>query len=280
MPVVISGESGTGKELIARAIHHSGERKKAAFVPINCAAIPEHLLESQLFGHVRGAFTGAVRDKSGLFVEADGGTLFLDEIGDMPLEMQAKLLRVLQEGEVRSVGGDRQISVNVRIVVASNKMLWSLVKEGKFREDLYYRLNVIELALPPLRDRVEDIPLLVDHFVKKHAVGDSPSVSQEAMTLLMEYPWPGNVRQLENEIMRALVFNDHALEPENLSDTILGGTSVVLDDTIDLNMELHVNRLKRRLVNAALKKTSKNKSKAAKLLGISRYGLQKMLARW
>src|SRR6476620_2427933 len=201
LPVVIYGESGTGKELVARAIHHNGPRRQRAFVSESCAAIPETLLEAALFGHVRGAFTGAQGERRGLFEIAHGGTLFLDEVGEMPASMQVKLLRVLQQGEFRRVGGEKTIKVDVRVLVASNRDLSRLVEEGRFREDLFYRLNVVRVALPPLRERREDIPLLVEHFLAKHAqAAGKPAkrVARAALTKLLGHRWPGNVRELEN----------------------------------------------------------------------------------
>jgi len=280
LPVVILGESGTGKELVARAIHVNGPRRDGPFVAENCAAIPETLLESVLFGHVRGAFTGAVRDSRGLFTEADGGTLFLDEVGDMPLPMQTKLLRVLQEGEVRPVGGTKATRVDVRILVASNADLAALTKSGAFREDLFYRLNVIPVRLPPLRRRKEDIPLLAEHFVSKHRPEDPPHITQSALEVLMDYTWPGNVRQLENEMMRATVLCGDVLDLEHLSDEVVGGASQMSEGPEQLDLETHVGSLKRKLIQLALKRARGNRTKAAELLGVSRYGLTKMLTRF
>jgi transcriptional regulator with GAF, ATPase, and Fis domain/tetratricopeptide (TPR) repeat protein len=279
LPVVIQGESGTGKELVARAIHFNGPRKAKPFVAENCAAIPETLLESVLFGHVRGAFTGAIRDSRGLFAEADGGTLFLDEVGDMPLPMQAKLLRVLQDGEVRPVGGNKAVKVDVRILVASNADLTALVASGAFREDLFYRLNVIPVRLPPLRKRQEDIPLLAEHFAAKHRPDDVPRMTQVALEALIDYPWPGNVRQLENELMRASVLCADVLDVEHLSEEVLGGASLISEAPESLEMEPQLNSLKRRLIQLALKRSRGNRTKAAEQLGVSRYGLQKMMTR-
>ena len=204
--ILLLGESGTGKELVARALHFNSRRQFAPFVPVNCSALPENLLESELFGHRRGAFTGAINDKRGLFQEADGGTIFLDEVGSMPPLLQSRLLRVLQEHEVRRVGDNTAVSVNVRVVAAANESLEKKIKEGTFREDLYYRLNVIPIELPGLRERRDDIPLLVSHFLKDkaHARSKTPlSVTRQAMELLCAYDWPGNVRELENAIERA-----------------------------------------------------------------------------
>jgi transcriptional regulator with GAF, ATPase, and Fis domain len=220
VPVLITGESGTGKEMVARAIHQSGRRAKARFTGINCGAIPEHLLESELFGHVRGAFTGADRDHKGLFREAEGGTLLLDEIGEMPKKMQAGLLRVLQERVVRPVGGARELPVDVRVIAATNRDLATMVAEGTFREDLFYRLHVVEAHLPPLRERLEDVPMLIDHFLKIFAARfrrDRKSVSREALRKMAGYSWPGNVRQLENVLLNAWVMSERPeLGPEDL----------------------------------------------------------------
>lgn len=209
--VLILGESGTGKELVARALHFNSKRRYAPFVPINCSALPEYLLESELFGHRKGAFTGAIRDKKGLFEEADGGTIFLDEIGTMSPVLQSRLLRVLQEGEMRRVGDNAPIYVNVRVVAATNEPLAKRVKEGKFREDLYYRLNVIPITLPPLRERKEDIPLLISHFLKNkvHSVTGKPfKLTKLTLDALTAYDYPGNVRELENAIERACALSE------------------------------------------------------------------------
>jgi len=225
LPVLIQGESGTGKELIARAIHVNSRRKSKPFVTENCAAIPETLQESELFGYKRGAFTGADRDRKGLFEVADGGTLFLDEVGDMSPAMQTKLLRVLQDGEIRPVGGNRSLHVNVRVVSASNRILAALVANHQFREDLYYRLNGVLIHLPPLRERVEDIPALAEFFIRKVApeVGIEPPVLGEAArAALLNYHWPGNIRELENEMRRclALLGGQPVIEPELLGEEV------------------------------------------------------------
>ncbi|MCP4602139.1 MAG: GAF domain-containing protein [Proteobacteria bacterium] len=280
LPVVVMGESGTGKELVARALHFNGPRKRKSFVAENCAAIPETLLESAFFGHVRGAFTGAIQDSPGLFVEANGGTLFLDEVSQMPLAMQVKLLRVLQDGTVRPVGGSKTTKVDARIVVASNADLSAMVKDGTFREDLYYRLNVMSIKIPPLRKRTEDIHLLAEHFTAKHGGDNPPRISKQALEALIQYPWPGNVRQLENEMMRAIVLCDDIVEIDHLSEDIISGVSHISESLADLNMNRQVERLKQRLISIALKKTGGNQTNAAELLGLSRYGLQKMIARF
>lgn len=277
VPVLLIGESGSGKELVARALHRNGPRQGRPFVSENCGAIPEPLLESTLFGHVRGAFTGADRPRAGLFEIADKGTLFLDEIGEMPLSMQTKLLRVLETGEVRPVGSERGRKVDVRILAATHRDLRQMVREGRFREDLFYRLDVITVPIPSLRDRRGDIPLLVSHLVAKHASGERVRVSKEAMRLLSSYPFPGNVRQLENEIRRALVLSDGVILPEHLSQEIRedGQTRPELG----LNLRARLDALSVELLRQALEETQGNQTKAAERLGLSRFGLQKMMKR-
>ena len=216
VPVLIQGETGTGKELVARALHASSRRAGKTFLAENCAAVPANLLESELFGHKKGSFTHAIADRDGHFVTADGGTLFLDEIGDMPLEMQAKLLRVLESGEVRPVGSNQTIRVDVRIVAATHRDLDEMVRERRFREDLYYRLNVVRIPLPPLREREGDVALLVRHFLDRFRGKDAP-IAPEAERALERYPWPGNVRQLENEIRRAATLAKGTIELSDLT---------------------------------------------------------------
>ncbi len=279
VPVLVQGDSGTGKELVARAIHFNGPRKDGAFISENCAAIPESLLESELFGYKRGAFTGADRDKRGLIEAANGGTLVLDEIGDMALEMQGKLLRALDEGEIRPLGGKETVRVDVRIISATNQDLRRMQAEGKFREDLYYRLAVITVQLPPLRDRREDVPLLVNHFLAQGAKkkGVEPrEIGEEAMALLVGYDWPGNVRQLRNEVQRAVALADHVIEPEILSEEIrLGSLPHLLPDRFaertlkDVTREV-VQSVERQVVQEALTRTNWKKTAAARMLGISR----------
>jgi serine/threonine-protein kinase PknK len=274
IPVLVCGESGTGKELIARAIHENGPRRKGPFVAENCGAIPEPLLESTLFGHVRGAFTGADRARVGLFEIANGGTLLLDEIGEMSLPMQAKLLRVLQEAEVRPVGGERSMKIDVRVVGATHRDLEAMVRDGRFREDLYYRLAVITIAVPSIRERTEDLPALVEHCVRRYAAGRKMRVTRAALAVLAAAPWPGNVRQLENELRRAMVLCEDVLDVEHLSPELReprrsnGGG---LRDQLDT--------LERRLVTDALRRAGGNQTHAAKALGVSRFGLQKMMKR-
>jgi transcriptional regulator with GAF, ATPase, and Fis domain len=278
VPVLVVGESGTGKELVARAMHANGPRARRAFVSENCASVPETLLESTLFGHVRGAFTGASATRAGLFDVADGGTLFLDEIGEMSLGMQSKLLRVLQDGEVRAVGSERARKVDVRVIGATHRDLAAMVAAGTFRQDLLYRLDVVTLRVPPLRERPEDIPLLVEHFVKKHASDRKVKVTRAAMAKLASFPWPGNVRQLENEVRRALVMSDGVIDVSELSaDVVRGATGAARGTGLDLRTR--VDALETELVNEALQKTRGNQTRAAQMLGLSRFGLQKMMKR-
>jgi transcriptional regulator with GAF, ATPase, and Fis domain len=279
VPVLIHGESGSGKELVARAIHANGPRARAAFVTENCGAVPEGLLESTLFGHVRGAFTGAVRPRAGLFEVAHGGTLFLDEIAEMSLGMQAKLLRALQDGEIRAVGSESVRRVDVRVIGASHRDLPALVREGKFREDLFYRLNVIGVGVPSLRQRAGDVPLLVQHFVKAHAGARRIRVSRAALDALSAFAWPGNVRQLENEIRRALVLCDETIDVDHLSPEVRDreGSEAARVDGLNLRRRLDV--LEAELVRTALRRTQGNQTRAAELLGVSRFGLQKMMKR-
>jgi len=280
VPVVIQGESGTGKELVARAVHYNGARRGGPFIAVNCGAFTETLLESELFGHVRGAFTGADRARTGLFEAAHQGTLFLDEVTEMSATMQSKLLRALQEGEVRPVGGNETRKVDVRIMAASNRDLAVAVKEGRFREDLYYRLDVITLKIPPLRERREDIPVLVEHFLGKHGAGRAPTVDKKAMARLLSFAWPGNVRQLENEVMRLLVLADDAIREEHLSPEIAAGAADEEPAGDDLDLKTQVERVERRLLRRALREAKGNQTKAARALGLSRFGLQKKLRRY
>ncbi len=276
--VLITGESGTGKELVARGIHDRSPRaaRNKPFVAINCGSIPENLLESEFFGYVRGAFTGADRNKNGLFVDASGGTLFLDEIGELPLAMQVKLLRVLQEQEIRPVGSSRNIQVDVRIVTATAKDLSAEVEQNTFREDLFYRLNVINIHLPPLRERGGDVALLAQffctRFAEQAAMTEHPVLSNEALKMLMLYPWPGNVRELENAIERAVILADNALIlPENLPQSITKAhQGRRLDDFFDtLSVKKGKKMLEQRFITRALEVCKGNKSKAAHLLEMS-----------
>ncbi len=287
VPVLIQGESGTGKELVARAIHFQGTRRAGPFVTENCSAIPENLLESELFGHVRGAFTGADKDRTGLIEQASGGTLFLDEIGDMPAEMQVKLLRVLEVGEVRPVGGKKVVPVDVRVLAASHRDLRKMVREETFREDLFYRLAVITLEVPPLRDRREDIPLLVDRFLTVAAAdseGERKRVSDDAMALLMDHDWPGNVRELRNEVLRACALAEAVIVPEVLSPELRARTvprllPAHLDDRPLKDMVREtVEVVERRAIGEILRRTGWKKSETARLLGISRPTLDAKIA--
>jgi transcriptional regulator with GAF, ATPase, and Fis domain len=278
VPVLLWGESGTGKELVARAIHKNGPRGGRPFVSENCGSVPESLLESTLFGHVKGAFTGASATRAGLFDVADGGTLLLDEIGEMPLTMQTKLLRVLQNGEVRPVGGERSRHVDVRVIGATHRDLEAMVAAGTFREDLFYRLNVVSVRVPPLRERPEDIPLLVNRFVVKHAAGRTVKVTRGAMDRLTAFPWPGNVRQLENEVRRALVLADERIDVCELSEDVARGGPGAAREA-GLGLKARVDALEMQLVKDALAKTNGNQTRAAEVLGISRFGLQKMMRR-
>jgi DNA-binding NtrC family response regulator len=278
--VLIEGETGTGKELIAKAVHYSGEDRHGSLVVLNCAALPESLLESELFGHERGSFTSADARRKGRFELADKGTIFLDEIGDISQAMQAKLLRVLQERRFERVGGQESIEVDIRVVTATNKSLEKEVKEGRFREDLFYRLNVIKIDVPPLRERSEDIPLLITHFLNKYArTGESPKkVSPEAMERLIAYRWPGNIRQLENAIERAAVITvGDTINTDNLPAQVIGSSA---EDSpkfeIDLNHPLPhyvqqaTEQIEREYIKKALEKSRGNVGECAKLCGLSR----------
>jgi two-component system, NtrC family, response regulator HydG len=279
--LLITGESGTGKELVAKAIHYNSDRQDAPFIPVNCAAIPEQLLESELFGHMRGAFTDAKMDKRGLFEEAQKGTLLLDEISELPLMLQAKLLRAIQEKEIRRVGATKPISVDVRIIAATNLNLTEEVKAKRFREDLYYRLNVIELRLPPLRERREDILLLVNAFMKKCAESrrkQIQGVSESALAMLLDYAWPGNVRELENVIERAVTLSrSEKIVPGDLPMTIQGarGDRRVLDDAAERTLPL--DEVEKEYILKILEKTGGNKYQAAHMLGIDRKTLYRKL---
>ncbi len=294
--VLISGESGTGKELVARAIHDESDRKEAPFVAINCGAIPENLLESELFGHVKGAFTGAVSNKPGLAEEADGGTLFLDEITELPLLLQVKLLRFIQERNIRRVGGNTDLTVDVRIIAATNRDLADEVRAGRFREDLYYRLNVIEIGMPPLRERREDIPALARHFAEgcSDSLGkDVREITEGAMRILVDYGYTGNVRELENIIERAVTLEEgHAITPESLPANILSGSagaspagaraSGVPSKGVPaegMDLDRTVEEYEKAMLVDALRKSNGVKKKAAEMLGLSfrsmRYKLSK-----
>ncbi|MBN1826270.1 MAG: sigma-54-dependent Fis family transcriptional regulator [Candidatus Eisenbacteria bacterium] len=279
--ILVQGESGTGKELIAREIHYASPRAEESFVSINCGALPENLLESELFGHVKGSFTGAVRDKEGLFAVAEGGTFLLDEVGETSPAIQVKLLRVLQEREIIPVGGTRPLSVNVRLVAATNADLEQRVKEGTFRADLYYRLNVIPIHIPPLRERMEDIPLLVDHFLKRCDPTGAKRIDKEAMDLLMRYEWPGNVRELENIVERMVILQEEdRITPEDVPPRIRNHyEGSHLDENVDvINMTLH--DLEKRHLLRVLDETNWQKRKASSILGINTSTLYRKLQRY
>ena len=272
--VLLTGESGSGKEAIARAIHRASPRKDRPFVAVNCGAIPENLLESELFGHEKGAFTGADRSREGLFEEADGGTLFLDEIGELSLPLQVKLLRVLQERTVRRVGGSGERAVDVRVLAATARDLVEQVKGGRFRDDLFYRINVVQIHIPPLRSRPEDIPLLAEHFLRKHAQRlkvDAPGLPRSLVPVLAAYSWPGNVRELENVIERALVLSGGRPGEEHLPPHVRTGRHLfeVRDDEGDLSVKRRLPALEKTLIARALERCNGNRTRAAELLELS-----------
>jgi len=294
-PIYISGESGSGKELVARLIHEQGPRAEQAFIPVNCGAIPQDLMESEFFGHKKGSFTGAVADKAGLFQAADGGTLFLDEVAELPLHMQVKLLRAIQEKSVRPIGDQQELTIDVRVLSATHKDLTDLVTAGEFRQDLFYRINVIELGVPSLRQRSDDIPILAEHILQKlsSASGEEAKLGDDALTALLQYSFPGNVRELENILERAMTLcesdtinaDDLHLPDNNIgaqSDT--GATTATPTNTVDTDSELpledYLGNIEKDAIMQALEKTRYNKTAAAKLLGITfralRYKLKKL----
>lgn len=283
-PVYISGESGTGKELVARMIHEEGPRADKAFVPVNCGAIPEALMESEFFGYKKGSFTGAAADKEGLFQAADGGTLFLDEVADLPLSMQVKLLRAIQEKHIRPIGASKEVPIDVRILSATHKDLAELVKQGTFRQDLFYRINVIQVHIPSLRERREDIPILAEHILENLANGtseDRPLLSKEASDALCGYEFPGNVRELENILERAVTLC--SANTISVNDLSLPGHSASMDEarhSAGPGLDPYLDTLEKEAIMHALEQTKFNKTKAARLLGISfralRYRLKKL----
>jgi two-component system response regulator AtoC len=285
-PVLICGESGTGKELVARAIHYRGTFAKRPFVAVDCGALVPTLMESDLFGYAKGAFTGAAKSKIGLFQAADGGTIFLDEIGELPLELQAKLLRVLQEKEVRPVGSNDNIHVQVRVVAATNRDLESAIHEGAFRKDLFFRLNVVSITLPPLRERRSDIPMLAQYFLDRLAEGENIKFTSSAMKLLMRYEWPGNVRELENCLCRAVTLGDRkVIDESDLSPALLhrNGMSVTesaAPDGDDVSPTVALDELERLTIQRVFEKVGGDKTKAGELLGISRATLYRKLKRY
>jgi DNA-binding NtrC family response regulator len=284
--ILITGETGTGKEVVARAVHHNSPRRANRFVALNCSAIPETLLEAELFGHVRGAFTGAIGARQGRFEQAHKGTLFLDEVGTMSTALQMKLLRALQEREFERVGDNQTIKVDVRVIAATNSELARMVAEGGFREDLYYRLNVIPVHLPPLRDRRDDIPVLAQHFLDKFAPGAQIQISQGAMRVLMAYPWPGNVRQLENAIERAVTLGSGRTEidvadlpPEIQAVPQPMSTPFVEFPDEGLDLPAYLTSIERDLIQRSLERTGGNRNRAAELLRIKRTTLVEKLKR-
>jgi DNA-binding NtrC family response regulator len=285
--VLLQGESGTGKELVARAVHSRGPRGNKAFVPVNCSAIPENLVESELFGHMRGAFTGAVATRMGLFEAANGGTILLDEVGELPLQAQVKLLRALQEGEIKRVGSSEEINVDVRVIAATNVNLHSAMLAGSFREDLYYRLNVITIQLPPLRQRLDDIPLLAYHFLRKYAVRsgrDIRRISLEAMRAMRAYGWPGNVRELENAIERAVVMcRSDVILPGDLPRAVVNTSETVVSRNVLLDLPFAdakkriVDNFEREYMVELLRRSGGNVSEAARQAGLDRSNFRRVL---
>jgi transcriptional regulator with GAF, ATPase, and Fis domain len=286
--VLIEGETGTGKEVVARAIHQASANRQGPMVAVNCAALPENLLESELFGHEKGAFTSAVTTRKGRFELADGGTIMLDEVGDVPASMQAKLLRVLQERQFERVGGAQSIEVDVRVIAATNRSLLRLVKQGKFREDLFYRLNVVKIDLPPLRERPEDIPLLAQHFAEKYAHGHPPKqIAPESMEILLAYRWPGNIRELENAVERATVTTrEGVIRPENLPPELTAPAAPKLPFGVDLDRPLPelltevTAKVEQMYIRKALKKSRGNVGKCAKICGLSRRSISAKIAEY
>ena len=280
--VLITGETGTGKEMVARLIHHRSAQRDMPLIKVNCAAIPETLLESELFGHVRGAFTGATMTKRGKFALADGGSIFLDEIGTLTTAIQAKLLRVLQEREFEPLGAERTQKVDVRVIAATNRDLKQMVTEGKFQEDLYYRLNVIPIGIPPLRERREDIPVLIEHFVEKHRQRTGKrvdAVDDDVVKALQRYDWPGNVRELENSIERAVVLaTGPVLTPESIS--LLGATSAPTSGLPSLRLHQNLEWVERETIRRALEQSGGVKKDAAEVMGISQRALSYYLAKY
>jgi len=289
VPILIQGESGTGKELVARALHDRGARRRKRFVALNCGAIPESLIDSELFGHTKGAFTGATADRAGVFVEADGGTLFLDEIGDMPLAVQARLLRVLQESEVRPVGSSGVRKVDVRVIAASHVDLGTAVEQGRFRQDLYYRLNVVVLRVPGLREKLDDLPLLAAHFLRKHGGDKPPSLSPDALDAMTSYGWPGNVRELENAVLHAIALHHgEVIGAESLPAAVVGRQRVVGTGTAgDEDVLEPLTEAKRRASAAfekrylikVMEKSKGSVSEAARLAGLDRTNFRRLLQR-
>jgi DNA-binding NtrC family response regulator len=279
-PILVNGESGTGKELLVRAIHKISARRDKIFIPVNCAAIAANLFESEFFGHKKGSFTGAASNQKGKFLEADNGTLFLDEVGELPLEFQAKLLRVLESGEITPVGGVTPIYTNVRVIAATNKDLEQEVKNGTFREDLFYRLNIFQLKLPALRERRSDIPILAHYFCKK--LSNETKISDSALKLLTQADWPGNIRQLKNEMQRAVILADCIIQPENLSFQQVRSNIELKDFYNGFELETEIDSIRKNYYLAAMEHANGKKSQAAQILGVSyrvfKYQLEKYLS--
>ena len=290
LPVLIEGESGTGKEVVARAIHHRSRRSERSFIAVNCGAIPSELIESELFGHVRGAFTGAERDRRGLWEEANGGTVFLDEITETTPAFQVKLLRALQEGEIRRVGSNQMQRVDVRVIAASNRDVEAEVNQGRFRQDLLYRLNAVTISLPPLRERREDIVPLARRFAERVRLGlDAPiTFSRAALRLLEQYSWPGNIRELENAVVRAAALSDHTIRPEDLPERVRRGSESVAKNieegaqaaSAQQEEWLTLEEMEKRYVARVLEHTGGNKQAAARLLGVDRKTIERMMKRY
>lgn len=284
IPVLIEGESGTGKEIVARNLHRLGDRRARPLIIVNCMELPETLLQTELFGHLKGAFTGAARDRMGLVESADGGTLFLDEIGEMPLAQQAALLRVLQEREVRRIGDSRRRTVDVRFIFATNRDLADLVKQGRFRGDLYFRINGVRLFIPPLRARPDDIPTLADHFIARSAAqkGSIAGIAADAVSRMLAYPWPGNVRELRNEVERIVALHRDAkrISLDMLSPRIREASLHAVRRAGGGTLPAAVARLERGMINDALRRHGGNKTRAAAALGITRQGLWKKIKRY
>jgi transcriptional regulator with PAS, ATPase and Fis domain len=279
-PVLITGESGTGKELIARAVHFTGARRGGRFVALNCGAIPDHLLESELFGHARGAFTGALKDKAGLIEEAQDGTFFLDEIGDLSFPLQAKLLRALQEREIRRVGENRTRAVDVRFISATNKRLEAEIGSGRFREDLYYRIRIVTIEIPPLRERKDDLLLLLEHFAERYSrelKKERVYFTPRSLDLFLDYGWPGNVRELQNEVQRCLILcgDDRFVREEYLSPKI--NPRQEMSNGADYNFFEAKAEFVKRFLNQALVRANYNKARTAEEIGLSRQGLFKLI---
>lgn len=282
--ILISGETGTGKELVARALHKYGTRKNGPFVAVNCSALAESLLETELFGHVKGSFTGATAEKKGLFEMADKGSFFMDEIGNISLNIQSKLLRVLQDGIIKKVGSVEDIPVDVRLIAATNLDIEEEISKNNFRKDLYYRITVIQINMPPLRNRKEDIPLLVDNFIEKYQEKTPREIkgfSKESMEILMEYNWPGNIRELEHEVERCMVLTEkETIQPDVISDTVKTGGKLKLSKVEDKSLKGALHEYEKRIIKDVIFSMDWNKTQTAKVLGISRQTLDNKIKKY